>query len=101
MVPHSSADLPRDQRILVRDVVADQQNRIRLINIRHGGLRFSSRGPQDSREPRVISSSMMVDVIGPQSRPRKPVQQVIFFVRGVIRADYANRICAVLLADLF
>ena len=37
VMPHAGANLPGDQRILIGDVVADQQNGLRGVNVAHRG----------------------------------------------------------------
>ena len=41
----------------------------------------------------------MIDVVRSQSSARKPVQQIILFVGRMVRADHANRLPALHIAD--
>ena len=86
----AGANLPGDQRILLRDVVADQQNRVRVVNIRHGGERILRVRAESGGEAGVVGGAVMIEIVGAESDAREAIQQIVFFVGGVIRADHAD-----------
>ena len=68
--PYVRPYLPRQKRMLIRGVVADQQNRGRGQHVAHGG-RLSRLAVQRRRESREVGGPMMIDVIGLEHGPRK------------------------------
>ena len=51
-------------------------------------------------EAGVIRGAMVIEIVGAERDAREAIQQIIFFVRGAIRADEADRGRAVLLVHL-
>ena len=80
MQAHVGANLPRQQRMLVGRIVADQQDRRSFADLAHRcrGILFTC---QRRRESREVRRAMVVDVVGPQHQPRELLQQVVLFVR--------------------
>ena len=87
--PHIGAQNPRQQRMLLRWIAADQQNRRRCGDIAQAGRLVLIAG-QGAGKGRVVRAAPVVDVVGPQHFPRKFLQQVVLFVRGAIGADDAD-----------
>ena len=87
---NAGANLPRDQRILLRHVVADQQNGRRVVDIRHRGERILRSRAQRGGKPSVVRGAMVIEIVRAERDAREAVQQIIFFVRGVVRADHAD-----------
>ncbi len=79
MQPHVGANLPCQQRMLVRRIVADQQDRRRIADIAHRcrRVRLSRQRRGESRE---VGGAMVVDVVRAQHQPRELLQQVVLFV---------------------
>ncbi len=46
-------------------------------------------------EAGVIGGAMMIEIVGAERDAREAIEQVIFFVGGVIRADHADGAAAV------
>src|SRR5271165_743929 len=86
MQANVGADLPRQQRMLVCGIIADQQDGGRVVYVAHGRghIAFSSQRGSESRE---VGSAMMVDVIGSQHQARELLQQVVLFVAGAVGSD--------------
>src|ERR1019366_1809381 len=84
------AGLPSQQRMLLRRVVAGQQDRRRIGDVAHRsrGIRLSSQRRGESRE---VGCAMVVDVVGSQYQARELLQQVVLFVRGAVGSDYSDR----------
>ena len=91
MVANAGANLPGNERILLRDVVADEQHRGRVVDVRHRRERIFRVRPESGGEAGVIGRAVMVDVVGAERDAREAVQQVVFFVGGVIRSDHGDR----------
>ncbi len=100
VMAHAGANLPGDQRILLRDVVADQQDGGRGVDIRHRGESAFGVRAQRGGEAGVIRGAVVIDIVGAERGAREAIQQIIFFVRGVVRADHADGVRAVLVAHL-
>ncbi len=80
-------------------VAADKKyGRRRRSLAQAGGLAFVP--CQRPRKGLIICRPLMVDVVGPEHRPRKLLQQIILFVGRLIRANDANRRAAARLAHL-
>ena len=67
VMAHAGANLPGDQRILLRDVVADQQNSGRVVNVRHGGERSLGVRAESRGKPGVVRGAMVVEIVGAQA----------------------------------
>ena len=92
------ANLPGQQRMLLRRIVADQQDRGRVIDIAHAGSRAGFAGERRG-ESRKIGRTVVVDVVGLQHHARELLQQIALFIGGSRRADHADRLTAVLIAN--
>ena len=80
---------------------ADQQNGIRVVEVRHRGERvLGAAAPSAASEAGVVAGAVMIDVVRAERGARELLQQIIFFVGGVVRADHAERVRAVLSRDL-
>ena len=99
MQPYVVADLPRQQRMLIRRIVADQQDRWRLEDLAHA-RRFRVIPGEGLGERRIIRRAVMVDIIGSQHQTRELLKQIILFVRGAVGTDNADCIRAVASDDL-
>ena len=98
MQPDIVSDLPCQQRMLLRRIISDQQNRRRVVHIAHGrgGVRLCRKRRSKSRE---VGGAVMIDVVGPQHHAREFLQQIIFFVGGASRSDHADRLSALLIPN--
>ena len=90
MQANVAANLPGQQRMLVGRIVADQQDRRRVGDVAHRS-RCVWLARQRRGEGREVGGAVVVDVVGAQHQPRELLQQVIFFVAGVVGADDADR----------
>ena len=90
MVADTGANLPSDQRILLCDVVADQQHCRCVVDIRHRGQRISCPHSERGRKTGIVRSAVMVEIVRAERDAREAVQQIIFFVGGVVRANHAD-----------
>ncbi len=97
MQPDVVADLPRQQRMLVRGIVSDQQDRRGVVHLAHGRGRVRL-ALQSGCESREVGGAVMVDVVGLQHDPRKLRKQVILFVGRAVGADHADRLPSLLVA---
>src|SRR5258708_2006694 len=79
--------------MLLRRIVADQENGARTGYVTHGGrcILLPGNGPRESRK---IRGAVMVNVIGAQDRSRKLLEQVVFFIGGAVGADHTNGLAA-------
>ncbi len=87
-------NLPGDQRVLLGRIVADEQDRVRFVQLRHRGAGVAGLRAQRGDQARVIGGAVMIDVVRADGRARDAPQQIIFFVRRAVRADEADRIRA-------
>ncbi len=95
VMAHAGANLPGDQRILLRHVVRDDENGGSVIDVRHGGERILGARAQRGGQADVIGGAMVIEIVGAERDAGEAVQQVIFFVCGVVRADHADGAAAV------
>ena len=51
-------------------------------------------------QSREVGRSMMVNIVGAKHYARELLQQIIFFVGGARRADYANCLPAIAISNL-
>src|SRR5208337_1139642 len=100
-MPDARADLPADERILIRRVVADQQNCSGLVELLHRERRIGGAISKRGDKPGVIRGAMVIDVVGAKARARQPLKQVIFLVRGAVGADETDGFGAVSSVQLF
>src|SRR5438046_8038622 len=90
--------------MLLRRIVANQENSGSIGHITHGSRRIFLSG-NSPREGGKIGSAMVVNVVGSQHRPRKFLQQIVFFIGGAIRSEehtselqsLTNLVCRLLL----
>src|SRR5579862_2582891 len=92
------ANLPRQQRMLLGRIVADQQNRRRCINVGHAGSRIRLAAKSHS-EGREVGGAVMVDIVRLQHRAREFREQVRFFFGRTRRSDHANCLAAIFVAN--
>src|SRR5215510_8648543 len=85
--------------MLLSGIVADQQDR-RGSHCLAKSCRYVLLAGNCLCKGWVISRAVMVDVVRTQNRSRKLLQQIIFFVRCAIRADYSDRAAALRVANL-
>src|ERR1019366_8122017 len=86
--------LPWDQRILLGRIVADEQNRVRFIELRHGRARCRCLLAQRGDQAGVIGGAVMVQVVRADGCARDAPQQVIFLVGCAAGTDESDRIRA-------
>ncbi len=96
---HAGAEEPGQERMLVRRIAANKQDRAALGNVAQA-CGFAGVACECARERRVIRSPLVVDIVGAKNRPRKLLQQVVLFVRGAVGADDAYRRTAARVANL-
>ena len=75
---HAGANLPRQARMLLGGIAAQQQNRFRSSKIPQGSFGLS---PESRSKRRIIRRAVVVDIVGAQNRAREFLQQVGLFVR--------------------
>src|SRR5215472_17004583 len=88
----AGANLPGDQRILMGGVIADEQHRLRLVELLQGESAAGCAITQSGDQSGVIGSAVMIDVVGAEGRACKLLEQVILFVGSAIRTDKANAV---------
>jgi hypothetical protein len=69
--------------MLIRRIVADQQNRGRVQHVAHGS-RSSRLAVERRRQGRVVGGAVMIDVVGLEHDAGKFRKQIIFFVGGAV-----------------
>ena len=52
-------------------------------------------------QSREVGRTMMIDIVGAKHYARELLQQIIFFVGGTRRADYADRLPAIAISNFF
>src|SRR5438067_7035329 len=100
MQPDIVPNLPCQQGMLLRRIIADQQDRWRVEHIPHAGgrPRFPSHSGGKRRE---VSGAVVVDIISVKDYASELLQQIIFFIRGAIRAEDSDCLSSMLLANFF
>src|SRR6266852_1843355 len=88
----AGANLPADKRILLRWTVADDENGARFVELLHGERGIGGTVAQRGNEAGVISSAVMIDVIGAESGAAQALEEIVFFVGGAVAADEADGI---------
>src|SRR5262249_3271350 len=101
MVANASANLPSDEGILVRRIVADEENGFRFIELLHGEQGIFCVFAKRREEAGVVGGSVMIDVVGAERDASEALEKVVFFVRSAVRTDEADRICAMRVANRF
>ena len=84
VMAHGGADLPGHKRILICDVIANEKNRVCIVNIAHGRERILGIRTQCRRQARVIGSAVMIDVVRSERGAGEAVQEIVLFVCRVI-----------------
>src|SRR5262249_39481712 len=76
-------------------------NCFRFVELLHGEQGMSCFFAERTKEASVIGCSMMIDVVCAECDASEALEEVVFFVGSAVRADEADRICAVGVADGF
>ena len=85
--------------MLVRRIAADQQNCRRTGDVAQAcGVALMS--GQGSRKCDVVRRALVIDVVGLEHGASELLQQVIFFVGGVIRSDDTDGIATFAVSNL-
>src|SRR5438270_7774307 len=100
MYAEIGAQIPCKQRMLFGGIVADQQDGGRGHGLAQSRSDVLLAG-YSLRECRIVRGTVMVDIVRAQYGTRELLQQIILFVRGAVRADHADRIAALSVANLF
>jgi hypothetical protein len=100
VMAEAGAYLPRDQRILVAHIVANEENRLRIVEVGHRRGRIGRLRSKGGSQAGVIRGAVVIDVVGSQAGAREAIQQIIFFIGRVIRADHPNRLSPILIVHL-
>src|SRR5438105_3103896 len=98
MQPDIVPNLPSQQRMLLRRIVANQQDRRRIEHVAHAGARprfFRHRGGKR----RKVGGAVVVDIIGLKGYASELLQQIIFFVCVAVRSEYSYSLSTMLLAN--
>src|SRR5579862_1955371 len=101
MMAEAGANLPGNERILLGDVVSNQQHGWCIVDVRHGGERIFRARTEGGGETRVVRGAMVVEIVGAESDAREAIEEIIFFVGRVIRTDYADGGRPMIFVDLF
>ena len=101
-MPDGGPDLPGDQRILLRRIVADQQKSRSRFQIAHGsenttGSRSACQPGCKRHQTGIIRRAVMIHIVRAYRGPREASQQIILFVCRPIRTVKGDRVRAVLL----
>jgi hypothetical protein len=94
------ANLPRRERALLRGIVADEQDRVRFIQIVHARARRAGFRAERRDQAHVVRAPVMIDVVRADRRARNAPEQIVLFIRRAVRADEADRVRAVGLVHL-
>jgi len=91
MQPNIVSNLPCQQRMLLRRIIPNQQNRRGAEYIPHAGgcVGFSR---QRGRKSWEVSRAVMINVVGLQHDASELLQQVVFFVGRASRTVNSNRL---------
>src|SRR5271169_6841466 len=95
------ANLPGGQRILLRRIVAYQENGFCLRQLVHGQKRIAGAVAERRNESGVIRGTVMIDIVRSKRGPCQPLEQIVLFIRSAVRTDKANRIFAACIVNLF
>src|SRR5260370_3625939 len=101
---NAAANLPGGKGILVRRIVAAQQNGLGVIELIHGeqgiGGKFT-KGAERGDQAGVVRGAVVINVVGAKGRARQTLEEIVFLVGGAIGADEANGIGAILGVNFF
>ncbi len=85
----AGANLEGEERLLDREIGADDQEGLALVEILRGGeLTGCAAERVDERDD--VARAVVIDVVGAEALARELLQIEILFVRGVVRADDAE-----------
>jgi hypothetical protein len=87
--PHVGAQRPCEGGMLLRWIVAEQQNCGSRAGIAQGGGAIGVAG-QCANEADVVGSAVMVDIVGAEHGACELLQQIVLFVGSAVGADDAN-----------
>src|SRR5215468_7362652 len=92
------ANLPGKQGMLVRGIVAHDENGRSIVDLAHrcGSLGLATQGGSESRE---VRSAMVINVVRLENDASKFREQIILFVGGSRRADHPDGLPAILVSD--
>src|SRR5205807_7674140 len=99
MYAEIGAQIPCKQRMLFGGIVADQQDGGRGHGLAQSRSDVLLAG-YGLRECRIVRGTVMVDIVRALYGTRELLQQIILFVRATVRADHADRIAALSVANL-
>src|SRR5579862_8998129 len=100
VMANRGANLPGNKRVLLRSVIRYQQGGIRSVYVRHCGERIFGARAESGGEAGVVGGAVMIDIVGAERGAGEAVEQIVFFVGGVIGADHADGGGPVRIADL-
>ena len=99
VVPNIGAQVPGEQRMLLRRIVSENKNSRSGSGIGDAGqAMFLASQCADERD--IIRGAMMVDIICAKSAARNLLQKIGFFIRDARRADHADAGAAAFVAML-
>ncbi len=99
MVANAGANLPGDKRILVGRIIANEQNRFRLVQLLHGEQGIFGVFAERCKEAGVIGGAVVIDVVCAEGDAGEALEEIVFFVRSAVRTDEADGIGAMQVAD--
>src|SRR5258706_3565260 len=99
MQSHVVANLPGQQRVLFRKIVANQQNSWSSEDVGHAGgaIGFASKRSRQSGE---VRRAMVVHIVRLEDQSSELGEQVVLFVSGASRTDHPNRRTALTITNL-
>src|SRR5258706_8450187 len=99
MQSHVVANLPGQQRMLFRRIVANQQNSWSSEDVCHAGsaIGFASKRSRQSGE---VRRAMVINVVRLQNHAGELGKQVGLFVGSAVRTDHPNRPTALTIPNL-
>src|SRR5260221_11373074 len=99
MVASAGANWPGDKRILVVRIIANEQNRLPLVQLLHGEQGIFGVFAERCKEAGVIGGAVVIDVVCAEGDAGEAVEEIVFFVRSAVRTDEADGIGAMQVAD--
>src|SRR5262249_33086734 len=73
-VADAGTNLPGDQRVLLRGIVANDENRFRLVKLLHGERRIGGALAKSLNQAGVIRGAVMIDVVGAEGAARQALK---------------------------
>src|SRR5262249_21318082 len=101
VVANTGADLPCDEWILVRGIVADEENGFRFVELIHRKERVFAIFAECCKKAGVVGGAMVVNVVRAEGDAREALEEIIFFVRSAVRTDKADGVGAVRVTNGF